>query len=129
MDLWSQYKLVQIDFSIDDIGQRFEYQRYPAKWTDIVKNLQWFIDHAPHNCMFGVNTTVSILNKHNLDNLNSWLQENFYMSRFTDPIEHRQQFALGKLALSAPKESAIKFLDACDVRRGTDWRTTFPELG
>ena len=128
MDLWSQYKLVQIDFSIDDIGQRFEYQRYPAKWTDIVKNLQWFIDHAPHNCMFGVNTTVSILNKHNLENLNHWLQENFYISRFTDPIEHRQQFAQGKLALSAPKESAIKFLDACDVRRGTNWRTTFPEL-
>jgi sulfatase maturation enzyme AslB (radical SAM superfamily) len=128
MDLWSQYKLVQIDFSIDDIGSRFEYQRYPAKWDHVVDNLQWFIDHAPHNCMFNVNTTVSMLNYHNLDNLNAWLQENFCVSRFSDLIEHRQQPAVGKFALAGNKELALKFLDDCDARRGTDWRETFPEL-
>lgn len=128
VDLWSQYKLVQIDFSIDDIGSRFEYQRYPAKWTEVVENLQWFINQAPHNCMFGVNTTVSILNNHNLDNLKNWLQENFYVSRFTDTIEHRQQPAAGKLALTSPRNLAIEYLDACDARRGTNWRETFPEL-
>jgi sulfatase maturation enzyme AslB (radical SAM superfamily) len=128
IDLWSQYKLVQIDFSIDNIGAKFEYQRYPANWNQVVDNLQWFINHAPHNCMFAVNTTVSMLNYHSLDNLNSWLQENFYVSRFTDPIEHRQQMAIGKLATTASREIAIEFLDACDARRGTDWRETFPEL-
>jgi sulfatase maturation enzyme AslB (radical SAM superfamily) len=128
VELWSQYKLVQIDFSIDDIGSRFEYQRYPAKWTEVVENLQWFIDQAPHNCMFGVNTTISILNNHNLNNLKNWLQENFYVSRFTDPIEHRQQPAAGKLALTSPRNLAIEYLDACDARRGTNWRETFPEL-
>jgi len=128
MDLWSQYKLVQIDFSIDDIGSRFEYQRYPANWNHVVDNLQWFIDHAPNNCMFAVNTTVSMLNYHNLSNINAWLQENFCVSRFTDPIEHRQQQAIGKFALTANKELASKFLDTCDARRGTNWRTTFPEL-
>jgi sulfatase maturation enzyme AslB (radical SAM superfamily) len=128
MDLWSQYKLVQIDFSIDDIGSRFEYQRYPAKWEQVVDNLQWFIDHAPHNCMFNVNTTVSMLNYHNLDNLNAWLQKNFSVSRFADPIEHQQQLAIGRLATTSSKEIAIEFLNACDARRGTDWRTTFPEL-
>lgn len=128
IDLWSQYKLVQLDFSIDDIGSRFEYQRYPARWKQVVDNLQWFINHAPHNCMFAVNTTVSMLNYHSLDNLNSWLKENFYLSRFTDPIEHRQQLAIGKLATTASRELAIGFLDSCDARRGTDWRTTFPEL-
>lgn len=128
VDLWSQYKLVQIDFSIDDIENRFEYQRYPAKWKDVVENLQWFIDHAPHNCIFGVNTSVSILNTHNLANLNNWLQENFSVSRFGDPIDHRQQPAFGKLALTSPRSLATIFLDACDARRGTNWRETFPEL-
>jgi sulfatase maturation enzyme AslB (radical SAM superfamily) len=128
MDLWSQYKLVQIDFSIDDIESRFEYQRYPARWNQVVDNLQWFVDHAPHNCMFAVNTTVSMLNYHNLDNLNAWLQKNFSMSRFDDPIEHRQQLAIGQLATTSTKEIAIEFLNACDVRRGTNWQTTFPEL-
>lgn len=128
IDLWSQYKLVQLDFSIDDIGARFEYQRYPAKWSKVASNLQWYIDYAPNNCMFSVNTTVSILNQHNLDNLNQWLQENFCVSRFTDIIEHRQQLAHGRFALTRSRKPALQFLDECDTRRGTNWRTTFPEL-
>ena len=128
LDLWSEYKLVQLDFSIDDIGARYEYQRYPANWAEVADNLQWYIDHAPHNCMFAVNTTVSILNYHNLGNLSQWLQQNFYKSRFTDPIEHRQQPAIGRFAVSENRELALNFLDECDLRRGTNWRTTFPEL-
>ena len=128
IDLWSKFQLVQLDFSIDDIGERFEYQRYPAKWSNVVENLQWFVDHAPHNCMFAVNTSVGILNHANIDNLTQWLKENFHTTRFTDPIEYRQQLVQGIFSLDQPKEKAIKFLDECDIRRGTNWKTTFPEL-
>jgi sulfatase maturation enzyme AslB (radical SAM superfamily) len=128
LNLWSKFKLVQLDFSIDDIGTRFEYQRYPAKWSQVMDNLKWFIRNAPHNCMFAVNTSVGILNQNNLKNLNQWLTENFHTTRFTDPIEHRQQLTHGIFAIGQPKENAIKFLNACDARRGTDWRTIFPEL-
>ena len=128
LNLWSEFRLVQLDFSIDDIGERFEYQRYPAKWNEVVDNLQWFIDHAPHNCMFAVNTSVGILNQANIDNLSRWLKENFHTNRFTDPIEHRQQLVHGIFGLDQSKEKAIEFLIACDRRRGTDWKTTFPEL-
>jgi hypothetical protein len=128
LDLWSEFQLVQLDFSIDDIRERFEYQRYPAKWAKVVDNLGWFIDHAPHNCMFAVNTSVGILNHANVDNLTQWLKENFHTTRFTDPIEHRQQLVLGIFRLGGLKKQAIEFLDACDRRRGTNWKTTFPEL-
>ena len=130
LSLWQQFKIVQLDFSIDDIEERFEYQRYPATWDKVTKNLQWYIDHSPTNCMFAVNTTVSILNYANLDNLNDWLKRNFNSNRVTDPIEHRQQLAHGTFALShrTLTDLAIKFLDDCDTRRNTNWRRTFPEL-
>jgi sulfatase maturation enzyme AslB (radical SAM superfamily) len=128
LDLWSEFQLVQLDFSIDDIGERFEYQRYPAKWNKVVDNLRWFIDHAPHNCMFAINTSVGILNHANVDNLTQWLKENFHTTRFSDSIEHRQQLVLGIFRLGGPKKQAIEFLDACDYRRGTNWKKTFPEL-
>jgi len=128
LDLWSKFQLVQLDFSIDDIGARFEYQRYPANWNQVTENLQWFINNALHNCMFAVNTSVGILNQHNLDNLNTWLKQNFHTSRFTDPIEHRQQPTEGIFALNNAKEQVIKFLNECDTRRGTNWKITFPEL-
>jgi len=129
LKLWSQFKLVQLDFSIDDIGDRFEYQRYPAKWHKVAENLQWFIDNSPVNCMFAVNTTVSILNLSNLENLNTWLKYNFYVNRVTDPIEHRQQSAFGLFAVNnLNKKSIVSFLNACDQRRSTNWQKTFPEL-
>jgi MoaA/NifB/PqqE/SkfB family radical SAM enzyme len=128
IDLWSKFRLVQLDFSIDDIGERFEYQRYPAKWSEVVDNLQWFIDNAPPNCMFAVNISVGILNYSNIDNLLRWLKENFHTNRFTDPIEYRQQLVHGIFDLDQSKEKAIEFLTACDIRRGTNWKTTFPEL-
>jgi sulfatase maturation enzyme AslB (radical SAM superfamily) len=131
LDLWQKFKLVQIDFSIDDIEKRFEYQRYPANWKHVTNNLQWYIDHAPHNCMFAVNTTVGILNHANLNSLNLWVTNNFYVSRFSDPIEHRQQLAGGLFALDGVEKRTKqikRFLDSCDARRGTNWQTTFTEL-
>jgi sulfatase maturation enzyme AslB (radical SAM superfamily) len=131
LKLWEQFKLVQLDFSIDDIKERFEYQRYPAKWDSVTKNLQWFIDNSPHNCMFAVNTSVGILNYANINNLNLWLKDNFFVNRFTDPIEHRQQATNGLFALAEVenrKHALVNFLNACDNRRGTNWKTTFPEL-
>jgi sulfatase maturation enzyme AslB (radical SAM superfamily) len=131
LDLWQQFKLVQIDFSIDDVELRFEYQRYPANWTQVKDNLQWYIDHAPHNCMFAVNTTVSVLNYFNLENLNSWLADNFFVSKFTDTIEHRKQLAVGLFAVDGAQQRTHKikkFLESCDTRRGTNWREVFPEL-
>ena len=131
LELWDQFKLVQLDFSIDDIGDRFEYQRYPAKWTSVESNLKWYIDNSPVNCMFAVNTTVSILNQANLGNLNIWLKSNFYINRVADPIDHRQQLAHGIFSVATAKlnqNQIIKFLDGCDSRRNTNWRSTFPEL-
>ena len=131
LNLWSKFKLVQLDFSIDDIDDRFEYQRYPAKWTDIKNNLKWFYDNCDVNTMFAVNTTVSILNHNNLNNLNAWLMENFISNRMGDPVEYRKQYAVGPMALNGfadRKTKIIEFLNGCDKRRGSDWRATFPEL-
>jgi sulfatase maturation enzyme AslB (radical SAM superfamily) len=129
LSLWNEFKLVQLDFSIDDIEERFEYQRYPAKWSRVAENLQWYIDEAPVNCMFAINTTVSILNQDNLINLNQWLSKNFNANRVTDPIEYRTQDANGLFAVdNTNKKQIIDFLNSCDQRRGTDWKQTFPEL-
>jgi molybdenum cofactor biosynthesis enzyme MoaA len=131
MQIWEKFKLVKLDFSIDDVGERFEYQRYPANWLEVSENLQWYIDNSPTNCMFSVNTTVSILNAGNLDNLATWLTANFSKNRLADVIEHKTQKANGLFAVETEDAKApyiVAFLDMCDQRRGTDWKKTFPEL-
>lgn len=127
LELWSKFKLVLLDFSIDEIGAKFEYIRYPAKWDDIVNNLQWYISNSPVNCMFAVNTSIGYLNS-NTTELDKWLQENFSTNRLGDPIEHRKQKVSGILSTSNDASKVESYLNKCDQRRGTSWRGTFPEL-
>ena len=42
VDLLKQTKTVSIQLSIDGIGNRFEYQRYPGKWSVIENNIKRF---------------------------------------------------------------------------------------
>lgn len=37
-----EFKTVSIDISIDGIGKHFEYQRYPAKWSEALDNIVKF---------------------------------------------------------------------------------------
>lgn len=128
ISLWEKFKLVQLDFSIDDIGERFEYQRYPAKWAEVVSNLFWYRDTMPVNIMFDIAATVSILNASNQDNIQNWFSENFSTNRVTDPIKYRTQPAYGVLGVNKNVQNAKNYLDQIDKRRGTSWAAVFPEL-
>lgn len=128
LDLWKEFQLVVIDFSIDDIGTRFEYQRYPAVWDEVVDNLNWYVSTAHHNTMFNVNTTISWLNRFSVDTLSQWLEKNFCVSKYQDPIQHRKQFAVGTLDINQKFDTVSKYLDGLDQRRGTNWKQVFPEL-
>lgn len=129
IELWSLFKFVMIDFSIDDIGERFEYQRYPAKWENVVENLFWFRENMPVNVMFAVNTALGLLNHKNYDNLKKWFDENFSTNRVTDPVHLRWQPTVGILSQHVEdKQKVIAYLDAIDSRRKTNWKTTFPDV-
>jgi hypothetical protein len=118
---------VQIDFSIDDVDDRFDYIRYPAQWETVKNNLLWYRGHSPGNCIFDIMTVVSVLNQPYLHHLSDWVKQNYSTNRFTDPVEHRFQPAYGLLATDNPKkEEVIEYLDQLDLRRGTDWKKTFP---
>lgn len=128
LDIWKEFQLVVLDFSIDDIGKRFEYQRYPAIWDEVVDNLDWYLLNSSANTMFNVNTTVSWLNVYSVNALSQWLAENFYVSRFEDVIQHRKQSVVGRFSVDQSLVSVKKYLDSIDARRGTSWRDVFPEL-
>ena len=131
LDLWRKFRLVILDFSIDDVGERFEYQRYPANWDMVVDNLNWFYKNSPINVMFGVNTSVGVLNYQNINNLDVWMNENFSQNRLGDPVRLKKQPVIGKLSvsnLSNNPEKIVKYLNMLDSRRGTNWKNTFPEL-
>ena len=47
--LFSKFKKVFLNFSIDDIGARFEYQRKGGNWDEVIDNMKKFIAHGGYN--------------------------------------------------------------------------------
>jgi len=82
VDLWNNFKLVEIAISIDDIGERFEYQRHGAKWNAVQENLYRFIKlHDDYNkIQLQICTTVNIFNVYYLEEVAQWLAD--YKDRF-----------------------------------------------
>lgn len=87
LELWSECRLVELYFSIDDIGNRFEYQRTGASWEHTVETINWFYNNMPVNHMFKINCTWGYLNIYYLDELINWHQKYFATNRLGDPVD------------------------------------------
>lgn len=79
-EIWKHFKTVEIAFSIDDLGPRFEYQRTNAVWSEVTANLDRFrsLREANPNIQLQVCSTVNVFNVFYLEDLANWIdQQNF----------------------------------------------------
>jgi organic radical activating enzyme len=80
IEIWKHFKTVEIAFSIDDIGDRFEYQRTNASWVDVEQNIAKFkrLQTACPNIQLQCCSTVNVFNIRYIDQLAWWiLQQEF----------------------------------------------------
>jgi len=74
-DIWRHFKTVEVAFSIDDVGARFDYQRTNADWAVVLDNIvsfQYLKDQMP-NLQLQCCSTVNVFNVRYLDELAHWL--------------------------------------------------------
>jgi len=77
-DIWRHFKHVEIAFSIDDIGDRFEYQRSGAKWTDVCWNIERFKNLSSAsmgNISLQICVTTNIFNVYYLEDVAKWIDK------------------------------------------------------
>lgn len=72
LEIWKQFKRVQIGASIDDVGNRNHYIRHPSNWSQIERNLQSFRNQGLD---VYITQTVSAYNLFYLDELSQWAAE------------------------------------------------------
>ena len=75
-DVWKKFKNVRISCSIDDIGARNLYLRYPTKWDSVLKNLNLLLGEKYLDV--SVCQTISFLNV-------------FYMDEFYDYFHNHRK--------------------------------------
>ena len=76
-DLWSYFKQVKFNFSIDALGKHNDYIRYPSKWEDVETNLRK-LDNTPDNVVVNIACAVQLLNILYITDLARWkIRSNF----------------------------------------------------
>ena len=69
--LWEQFKQVRVGASIDGYGKVLEYQRHPAKWDKLLRNLTT-LDSMPKNIAAWLAFTVTAYNVNHMIDFMKW---------------------------------------------------------
>lgn len=71
LDMWSKFKQVRVGASIDGMEKVLEYQRHPAKWNKLLKNL-YTLDNSPPNIIGWIAFTVTAYNVNHMVDFMKW---------------------------------------------------------
>lgn len=153
---WKNFKNVIINFSIDAVGEKFNYIRYPLNWEKVEANILRMKEELPLNITFKINHTVNILNLYYYDEFLNWYNCVFLAGMKHNVIPFTFNPAYGGLTpryinrrlfdavcLKYPLDSVVcrTITDVNDqdfnipypivendARRTVNWKTVFPEI-
>ena len=128
-EIWKHFKTVEIAFSIDDVGTRFEYQRSNAVWTEVCENLDRFRDMKERNpnIVLQVCTTVNVFNVRYLDQVAEWIDRNRESFNFVywNMMHDAWYFSISNLPARA-KQEITQHLTNCNLN--PEWRGEFDRI-
>lgn len=101
-EIWRYFKKVEIAFSIDDVGTRFEYQRSNAVWTEVCANIERFeqMRNRCSNIELQVCSTVNIFNVWYLAELADWIDRQQFDFVYWNMMHDAPYFSIANLAPS-----------------------------
>jgi len=115
--IWQHFKTVEIAFSIDDLCERFEYQRTNAVWSEVITNLDRFreLRSRHRNIQLQVCSTVNIFNIWHLEGLAEWIDMQGFDFIYWNMMHEARHFSISALPPIA-KQLAAQRLDSATVR-------------
>ena len=104
-EIWKHFKTVEIAFSIDDLGKRFEYQRTNAVWTEVEQNIARFkqLRQLHKNIQLQCCSTVNIFNVLYIDQLARWIAQQQFDFVYWNIMHDAWYFSIATLPDTAKK--------------------------
>ena len=127
IEIWQHFKTVEIAFSIDDLGARFEYQRTNAVWTEVVFNIYRFrlLREDYPNIRLQCCSTVNVFNVRYIDQLANWIADQGFDFVYWNMMHDAWYFSIATLPDSA-KSEIILHLESANVP--SQWRDEFDRI-
>ena len=106
IDIWKHFRTVEIAFSIDDLYERFEYQRTDAHWLDVERNIGLFKNlRAQHpNLQLQCCSTVNVFNIRYIDQLAWWIVQQQFDFVYWNMMHDSWYFSISTLPDTAKIE-------------------------
>jgi MoaA/NifB/PqqE/SkfB family radical SAM enzyme len=105
-ELWANFKHVEIAFSIDNVGARFEYERYGADWNEVQENIAKFTEIRSRKISTQLCTTMNVQNVYYLPELCDWISTQTFNHIFFNMLHDPWHMNIGRMT-SAAKELVI----------------------
>jgi MoaA/NifB/PqqE/SkfB family radical SAM enzyme len=114
--IWKHFKTVEIAFSIDDLGERFEYQRSNAVWSEVEANMERFkqLKALHSNIQLQCCSTVNIFNVRYIDELARWTAQQPFDFVYWNMMHDAWYFSIATLPDTA-KTAIADHLTSADV--------------
>jgi MoaA/NifB/PqqE/SkfB family radical SAM enzyme len=111
VDIWQHFKTVEIAFSIDDVGSRFEYQRDGANWNTVLENLSKFkqLRSLHKNIELQVCCTVNVFNVYYLDRVADWISQQDFNFVYWNMLHDAWYFSIASLPRQAKETIKEKY--------------------
>jgi len=113
-ELWSQFKRVEIAFSIDDTGERFEYQRFGSSWTQTEEVVKQAIQSG---FPLQICTTFNIQNSYYWPETEDWIRQQGIRDIHFNILHDPAEFSLRNLPLAAKNIFEQRMRQASDFSK------------
>jgi len=112
--IWQYFKHVEVAFSIDDVGARFEYQRSNAVWSQVCENIDQFRAMRDRllNMSLQVCCTVNVFNVLYLEQVAAWIDQQDFDFVYWNMMHDAYYFSIATLPDAAKHAIAEKLSNA-----------------
>jgi len=108
--IWKHFKHIQIAFSVDNTGKRFEYERYGAKWNRAntnIKKVNALRDDLNYPITTQLCTTWNVHNIYYMDEILTWAQTKNFDSIHFNVLHDPFEFSLSCIPVRAQSQVMI----------------------
>lgn len=102
--LWTKFGRVDIAFSIDNIGDRFEYERYGADWIEanaIIDGINFARDMDTPNITTQLCFTINIQNVYYIDEILAWADTKDFTSIYFNMLHSPDHMSVQRMTPAA----------------------------